>query len=586
MLVGRRSVSARGKRRRIAVVSTPLAALLLAACQANPGAAPTVEKPTTETSRSTQPTKPPAEEMLQIHVGVDAFSGNLNPHLTGNVNPVVSAIADLTLPSMYERKGEELVPNPVMASKIEPNDPHAPTEVTYTLNPAAQWSDGTPMTVGDFRYLRDAIVKEPVAGEAAAYRMISDIKPIGAHGITVKFSKPFVGWKQLFRHLLPSHIYRAEGQSFATMMDNSSAASGGAYRVASVDSGRGRVELKRNDRYWGEVPAATDTLILDQVSDLSTGMQMMRTEQMQILAKRPEQITSLALDSLPEVEHRKISRGVDLSMMVNTQSSAMSDVEQRRRIVSALDPKKIAQITTERIDVELPNEPAIRANAERAGMIEDMKPRPEGKQRSGNTHGSNKGPARGLGEMDGAGEIVVGAPTDEPQAVTASRVIADQLRAQGIDARSLSKPPAELFETDIAEGAVDIVVGWQRSPHTAADYLNQFQCVEDSQGQWTPEAGNVTGLCDAELLEALGGVAEGKTLMRNQRQVIDQRIAEANVIIPLFRDEQTIAVGPTVEGADSSLQDWVIDPYSGVFASAPTWQKKEGSAPNAPLEGE
>lgn len=109
-------------------------------------------------STQTQQPQPVDESLREIAVGVDRFTGNLNPHLVGNRNPVVAAVADLTLPSVYTdgSMGENL--NDDLISEVKPNDRENPTEVVYTLQPEAQWSDGTPITISDFQYLHKAIV--------------------------------------------------------------------------------------------------------------------------------------------------------------------------------------------------------------------------------------------------------------------------------------------------------------------------------------------------------------------------------------------------------------------------------------------
>ena len=66
-------------------------AVTLSACQANPGEAPTVEDPASPTQ--TRQPQPVDESLREITVGLDRFTSNLNPHLVGNRNPVVAAVA-------------------------------------------------------------------------------------------------------------------------------------------------------------------------------------------------------------------------------------------------------------------------------------------------------------------------------------------------------------------------------------------------------------------------------------------------------------------------------------------------------------
>ncbi|MDY7820525.1 ABC transporter substrate-binding protein, partial [Burkholderia pseudomallei] len=162
-----------------------------------------------------------------------------------------------------------------------------------------------PITISDFQYLHKAIVDEPLAEAKGLYRHITSIEPEKKEkSFKVTFDKPLSSWKRLFTHLLPSHIYRAEGRRFSTMMDGGSVASAGQYSVKSVDEGRGLLELQRNDRYWGTKAAKTDIIRFTAVPNESTGAQMMRTEQIQMYMTHRSATTDLALNQLPYTQMR------------------------------------------------------------------------------------------------------------------------------------------------------------------------------------------------------------------------------------------------------------------------------------------
>lgn len=647
-------------RRFAAGVSASLLAFTTVACQANPGDAPTVDDDTTETAESTRPTAPPSAEQLRVNVGVDSFSGNLNPHLVGNVNPVISTIADLTLPSAFVRAGDSWEMNSTLLSEVTPDNPDLPTSVVYKLNSAAQWSDGTPLSISDFQYLTDRIVKEPGTSEAASYEQIKSITAERGGAIKVTFHKPFAGWKELFRHLLPSHIYRSEDRPFATMMDGALAASGGTFNVAVVDANRGRVELRRNDRYWGEKPASTDKLILDVVPDLVTSTQMMRTGQLQMLMTRPVAITDMALGAVPDVSHRDVERQVDLNLALNSKSTSMSSIEQRKRVLSAINPDLIAKVVTGLPDAEPPSEPSIRGDATKSGngpsaageLGDNATESSEAKATETNAEGQGTdGASRILGGPGKEGQLIVAAPTDDTPSLAAARMIVDQLNAAGIAAKTVTKGSAELFSEAVPAGEVDAVVSWQKTPRSVSDYLNQFHCAVNgtqtdgaaaanstdtaeattSGAEDTPEAatettteveetsaeetgadssgteatesekserestgadkakesmntsGNITGLCDSELSSLMAELASGSTPLDGARDEINSRVAQANVLVPIVRDRQTVAIGPTVEGPGGPLEEWGTDPLSGIMATAPQWKKKEG-AHTVPME--
>lgn len=593
----RRRLSPRPRVRVAALVTTTsLVASFLVGCQANPGDAPTVEDEPQPTAESTQPTAPPSADMLQLTVGVDTFSGNLNPHLVGNVNPVITAIADLTLPSAFTLEGEQWVPNRALLNDVTPDNEDAPRTVTYVLNSSAQWSDGTPVSVSDFQYLRDKIVAEAGTSETASYEQIESIKAGPGNSVKVTFAQPFAGWRELFRYLLPSHIYKSEDRPFSTMMDGSLAASAGAFNVAVVDADRGRVELRRNDRFWGERPAAMDKLILDVVPNLATSAQMLRTGQMDMLMTSPDAVSELALGEVPNVSSRVVQRQVDLSVVLNTASARVADQRLRGRILAALDRESIAKVVSGRPDATSPQEPpfAGRSAGVGAGTGEESAQESNGADAQAAESTAAQAPTGAQG--DGSQELIVAAPTDDARAVNASRMVVDQLLSAGIPARSVTKTAAELYSTDVPEGSVDAVVSWQKTPTTVGDWLNQFHCVlgasssqeeagsERAGGVEKRTNGNLSGLCDAELADTLKAMASGNRDFDEAKDTLTGRIAEANVMLPLLRDEQIVAIGPNIDGPARTLREWATDPLSGIMITAPTWKKKESSQPVQPIE--
>ncbi|HIW96682.1 MAG TPA: ABC transporter family substrate-binding protein [Candidatus Corynebacterium gallistercoris] len=545
----------------------------LAACQANPGDAPTVDNPTaTSTSQTAQP-EPKAEELREITVGVDAFTANLNPHVVGNLNPVVAAIADLTLPSVYVPGAQGLVVDGNFVTNVVTDDELAPTQVTYTLNPAAQWSDGTPITISDFQYLVEAISAEPTAAEMGVYSHVKSVEEANkANSFTVTFDEPFAAYKELFKHLLPSHIYRGEGQNFGSIMIENSAASAGAYTVRSVDAGRGVVELQRNDRYWGEQPARTDIIRFTTIPNDPTGAQMLRTEQIQAYLTRPQATTQLTLEQLENVQLRSMTREVQLNLVLNQASEAMADREDRLKYLRAIDAHVVAHIVAESDTVEFPSWNAV-------------------------AEGVGEGTTTVASPNSEVEPLVIGAPTDDPDAVVAARTISDQLVRAGYPARVRTAEPADLFGELLQSGEVDAVATWQASPNSVADYAEQFRCghVSSPSGaaatgasatpsvgvagetgvaspkNMAPTGGNLGAVCDQQIEEDITDLTTGAATLAELRGRLDQAIANEATVLPILNDDSIVAVRDVLAGPAKKLDEWPVDDTSGIFVSAPTW---------------
>lgn len=600
-------------------------AVSVASCQARPGDAPTVEEEDTTTSTPAPLNKDERGKGTQITVGVDAFTSNLNPHLAGNESPLVSAIADLTLPSAFVPGPGGLVQDKNLLSEVTPNDPHAPTSIRYKLNPQAQWSDGTPVTSNDFEYLARAMAVTPGVEGADGYRRIGKFESQGsATEFTVTMTEPYVAWKELFRHVLPSHIYRAENHVFGTMMNNASAASAGAYMVSAVDSGRGIVELQRNDRYWGANPAQSDKLSFTAVPDTATGAQMLRTGQIQMLSMRPVEQSQLAIQQLQGVQQRSAGYAVQLNLTANLRSEVMRDPKGRAKIMGALDRDVITKVVSKRAEAPKPKWD-IMPEVTGQQLAQEKKSQPQ--------------------------PVTIGVNSDDVLAVNAARTAADQLIKAGFKARVKTMEDNELHTTAIPEGSVDMVVHWENSPVSPAQYADQFGCAaagvattakgspnktgntaastatEDTSDKHstteeptTAPSASATSASDtsnsdqktpAGTSEQAGpgdgdsGVAQSKPVVGNNisgycapeiddmleraltnhndqlfgaQERIDSTVAAQNIVLPLLGEQQLVAVNDMIQGPSADLADWPFSPVSGVFPTAARWALRDGQS--------
>ncbi|WP_462398612.1 ABC transporter substrate-binding protein [Corynebacterium falsenii] len=585
MVIGRRFLSGRDHGR-----STPPAAALalgsvtvLAACQANPADPPAVD-PTSTTQTDAPVTQPPAKALREITVGVDPFTTNLNPHVVGNHDPVVAAIADLTLPSVFISGSQGKTLDSNFITDVKTDDDSAPTEVTYTLNPAAQWSDGTPITISDFQYLGEVISKEPTAAGKNVYSHIVSITDGDKAGqIVVHLDEPFTPWKDLFQHLLPSHIYRAEGQNFASMMQGNSAASAGAYAVKSVNEGRGIAELERNDRYWGRQPAKTDVLRFTTVANNSMGAQMLRTEQIQAYRTRPSATTDLIFSQLDKIRTRTTAREVQLNVVLNQASSRMSNRQARQRVLDVLNRNIIGEIVEGSNSIKAPSWNVM----------------PTG-------DGESESRTSSAGTTNSDDPLILAAPNDDQTAIIAARTAADQLNRAGVATVVRTAEPNDLFDTQLPKGEVDGVVTWQDSADSVSKYMDQFSCSaatstdssKDARDAKTtsasetnkptstakagdsgvasddktrPQGGNLGSICSTEIDSIIGKLTRGDESLNDAKEELNAAIARQSTVLPILPDSAAFAALDLLSGPSERLNSWPTDDDSGILISAPTW---------------
>jgi ABC-type transport system substrate-binding protein len=238
-------------RRNALATSLTVLALLAAACTSAPGG---------HDSTLTQPSNPVFSHVATAVVAVPSLPTNFNPSSPAGGNRITQEVMEQVWPQTF-------VTNSAGDQTLEPGFVESaeavsvsPLTIAYTLNPAARWSDGVPITAADFTYnWREQLVYSsllPDAGLVAGYRDISRITSSQhGHTVTVAFSRPFAEWESLFSNLVPAHIGERYGWVAAFQgFDRARVISGGPFEITRVVPGRELV-LSRNPSYWAAKPS-------------------------------------------------------------------------------------------------------------------------------------------------------------------------------------------------------------------------------------------------------------------------------------------------------------------------------------------
>lgn len=149
-----------------------------------------------------------------------------------------------------------------------------PQQITYTINPQAVWSDGSPITWEDLASQANALSGRDNAFKIAASQGYSRLEKV-ERGVDdrqaiVTFAQHYAEWKGLFNPLYP-RLSTATPESFDTAFRNEMPLSSGPFMITSIDRAQQRVVLGRNPKWWGETPKL-DTVtfsVLDNAARLS-----------------------------------------------------------------------------------------------------------------------------------------------------------------------------------------------------------------------------------------------------------------------------------------------------------------------------
>jgi len=222
----------------------------LAACSNEPVAPPPAPIPTPQ----------PEPTRLVVGVGTDDMGAGFNPHLLAHQSPVTTALATLVLPSVFREDAEgamHLDKTIATSAEVTATEPFT---VSYELNLEASWSTNAPIAAEDFVYLWEQMRSQPGVADAAGYQLITEVRSrAGGKAVDVVFAHPYPAWQHLFSDLLPAHILKDAPGSWTGALTDGIPASGGPFRVTSVDRARGEVLLARNDLYW-DTPTVVDEL--------------------------------------------------------------------------------------------------------------------------------------------------------------------------------------------------------------------------------------------------------------------------------------------------------------------------------------
>jgi peptide/nickel transport system substrate-binding protein len=149
-----------------------------------------------------------------------------------------------------------------------------PQVVTYTINPKAVWSDGTPITWEDIASQVNATKGIDkaflIAGPNGSERVASVTRGADDRQAIVTFAKPYAEWKGMFAgngFLVPKSV-TATPEAFNKGFLAGPPPSAGPFIITTVDRGAQRLTLTRNPKWWGTTPRLNSIsyLVLDDAA--------------------------------------------------------------------------------------------------------------------------------------------------------------------------------------------------------------------------------------------------------------------------------------------------------------------------------
>ncbi|MEV0296601.1 ABC transporter family substrate-binding protein [Nocardia sp. NPDC050710] len=146
-----------------------------------------------------------------------------------------------------------------------------PQQVTYTINPKAVWSDGSPITWEDIRSQAAALSgadKGYLIKLTTGFDRVEKVeRGVDDRQAVITFKQHYAEWRGQFAgngFLYPKSVTESPDAFNKSLLDGI-ALTAGPFQVQSVDRAQGRIVLGHNPRWWGDKPKL-DTITFSVLS--------------------------------------------------------------------------------------------------------------------------------------------------------------------------------------------------------------------------------------------------------------------------------------------------------------------------------
>jgi peptide/nickel transport system substrate-binding protein len=284
-----------------------------------------------------------------LRLALTEFPPNFNTlHIDGN-SADVGGMVKATLPRAFVigPDGSTTVDTDYFSS-VELTGTN-PQVVTYTINPKAMWSDGTPLSWEDIasqiHATSGADKTFAIAGTNGSERVKSVTRGVDDRQAVVTFAKPYAEWRGMFAGnsmLLPKSM-TATPEAFNKGQLSSPGPSAGPFIVSSLDRTRQRIVLTRNPKWWGERPRLDSItyLVLDDAARLP--------------ALQNKAIDASGIGSLDQLTIARRTKGISIRRAPTpswyhftfngAKGSILADPALRHAVAEGIDRQSIAAVT-------------------------------------------------------------------------------------------------------------------------------------------------------------------------------------------------------------------------------------------------
>ncbi|KUI35620.1 hypothetical protein AU195_15130 [Mycobacterium sp. IS-1496] len=284
-----------------------------------------------------------------LRLALTAFPANFNSlHIDGNVADAAGMLK-ATMPRAFRIAADgsaTLYTDYFTGAEITGTDPQV---VTWTINPKAVWSDGTPITWEDIAAQVNATSGKQegfaFASPNGSDRVASVTRGADDRQAVMTFAKPYAEWRGMLSGntmLLPRSM-TATPEAFNRGQLNAPGPSAGPFIVSNLDRTAQRITLTRNPKWWG-TPPVLDSITYSVLDDAA-----------RIPALQNNALDATGLATLDELTIARRTNGVAIRRAPGNSwyhftfngapGSILADKALRRAIAKGIDRQTIAAVT-------------------------------------------------------------------------------------------------------------------------------------------------------------------------------------------------------------------------------------------------
>lgn len=415
----------------------------------------------------------------ELRLAVDALPSNFNPKHVDGAQPVTQQIAEAILPSAFVDGPDGVpVPNEDFFDRIE-LESTSPQVVRYTIAEAAVWTNGRTMTWEDLRAHWAALNGSDEGFEVTSQAGYEDVASV-ERGATdkeavVTFREPFADWPALFGPLVPLELTQSPS-AFNSAWAHGPTTSSGPFEIDMINATEQTIVVRRNDNWWRLRPPL-DTITFRVVPQgaradelAGGGIDLFPIGGDADLLTRVKAIPGVEVRQAPE-------RRVGQLTFNGAKGAPLSDQRLRAAIAQAVDQQAITDAVVGPVvpgakavgnHVLPPGHAAYKDNASALphdpdaarAALDELGWKPDGAAR-----------AKG-GKRLSLRLVVAATPTGQ----TVGSLVAQQLQAVGVEARTEAVPTEDFHDTRLAKGDFDLIA-FERttSPYPLSRDRHAFQ---------------------------------------------------------------------------------------------------------------